>query len=442
MLARWTILILLGILCQPLVGQSTIRWADKSIRSACQIAEKEEKYVFVDTYTTTCLPCKVMDRELLYPELVDYFNQYLVNVKVDMNAKGAQAIKDQYDLVFLPTLMILDPNGKVMYKVDKVIDGPELLYKAKLVLERNLQFDDASSVSYSPVPADQGHRKVNTRPARPGKRPKTTTLPPEKGETAPSDIESDEKILFVLDGKNENVPPEVLRQEAYFRLEFSDGSHRKAATDYLATQQDWSSRDNLRFIYDFLFDAQGQLFDYFVNHQEDFIRLVGPVEVNRTIDILVHQRLTRGFPRPGLEEAKFLYSLLDQESSVEDAYHYTLDVLLSEGRQLTYLELFPQYCSEVGLTNHQRLHEAAQVFVNSGRPKVGASTTDYIAWLEYAISLVPERPRYYETLSRLYLLSGDKATAKEQLATAVEVARQKGIDFTPNKKLAKKVGTL
>lgn len=421
----------------PLAAQ--LLWSKASLQSALQSARKQGKHVFVDTYTKTCIPCKVMDKNLLDRELSDYFNANLVSIKIDMNSSAGKAIKDKYDLVFLPTLMILAPDGSVKYKVDKVISATELLYKVKLTLEKNVHFDDASLVSNSPMPSKRARTALKRTTTV---RSQSSTLPPSKGETAPDEVVSDEKVLFVLDGKNGEVPPEILRAEAYFRMELGDGTHRAAARKYLDTQADWSTRDNLQFIYDFLYDGKGPLFEYFIEHRDAFISLVGPTEVTRTIDILVSDRLERGYPRPALDEAQWLYSLLNNADPVKDGYNYYLDLLLSDNRQLTYLEIFPQYLNEVGLSDHRRIHEAATVFVKNGRPPIAATSSDYISWLEYAITLSPDQPYYLQTLSHLYLLEGDKAAAKAHMRKAIEVADVKGIAFTPDKKILRKVGEL
>ncbi len=434
-----TILVLIVAVAVTIPSYAQIRWSKKGLLSALQIAGKEGKHVFVDTYTTTCIPCKVMDKNLLDRDLSDYFNTNLVSVKIDMNSPAGRAIKDKYDLVFLPTLMVLAPDGSVKYKVDKVIPATELLYKVKLTVEKNVHFEDASIVSNSPMPSKQSR---STRQPTVIPQPQSSTLPPAKGETSPDEVVSDEKVLYVLDGKNGDVPPEILRAEAYFRMELGDGTHRAAARKYLDTQTDWSTRENLQFVYDFLYDGKGELFDYFVEHREDFVRLVGPTEVARTTDILVRDRLERGYPRPALDEAKWLYTLQGSAEPAKEAFNYCLDVMLSESRELTYLELIPQYLSEIGLTDHRRIHEAATVFIKNGRPPIAASTSDYISWLEYAITLSPDKPYYLQTLSHLYLLSDDKPAAKAHLRKAIDLAQAKGIDFTPDKKILRKVGEL
>lgn len=421
------------------IGQQHIKWVPKPLRAVLDMAQKEDKYVFVDTYTNSCAPCKLMDRELRDPELAAYFNEEFINVKIDMNSSNGQIIKGKYELVFLPTLMILDKYGTVKYKVDKVISASELLYKGRLVAEQGMVIDDASSISSSPVPSPHKRDKTSKTELRPAA---STTLPPQKGETAPVDIVSEDKILFVLDGRNGNVPPDILKQEAYFRMELADGSHHDAAKRYLETQKDWSTTTNIRFIYDFLHTANGKPFGFFIANQQLFEELVGKDKVKLTKEILVNKRLSRGFPRPDLIEAKMLYSLLDPSTSTLKAYQYSLDLLLTEGRKLAYLSMIPEYILELGTADHERVHQAAAVFIDTGRPRVAATTDQYIGWLDQIITSTPDIPQYYQTLAWLHYLEGNKKVAAETARRAIEVAANHDIVFTLDDRLRRKLDKL
>jgi len=54
--------------------QNNLTWAQ--VREK---AEKENKYIFVDCYTTWCVPCKVMAKEILpQPEVSSFLNDNLL----------------------------------------------------------------------------------------------------------------------------------------------------------------------------------------------------------------------------------------------------------------------------------------------------------------------------------------------------------------------------
>ncbi|MBU1761725.1 MAG: DUF255 domain-containing protein, partial [Bacteroidetes bacterium] len=49
-------------------------------------AEKENKYIFLDIYTTWCAPCKVMSKEIFPQQNVGrFFNQNFINVALQFD---------------------------------------------------------------------------------------------------------------------------------------------------------------------------------------------------------------------------------------------------------------------------------------------------------------------------------------------------------------------
>ena len=85
-----------------------------TFEEALQLAEEEEKLVFVDVYTSWCGPCKVMS-ETVFPdaEVGEYFNARFVSFKLDAEdiAIDGPRISNTYDIRAYPTLLFLNPDG-------------------------------------------------------------------------------------------------------------------------------------------------------------------------------------------------------------------------------------------------------------------------------------------------------------------------------------------
>lgn len=81
-------------------------------------AKAENKLVFVDCYTSWCGPCKMMaKKEFPKKEMGDYFNPKYVSVKIDMEkGEGAQLLT-KWDVNAFPTFLILDTEGKVLFRL-------------------------------------------------------------------------------------------------------------------------------------------------------------------------------------------------------------------------------------------------------------------------------------------------------------------------------------
>lgn len=84
-----------------------------SFKEALAKAKKENKMLFMDCYTSWCVPCAKMAREI-FPQKVcgDYFNDKFVCIQVDMEkGEGVQLLK-KYMVQSYPTFIIMDADGK------------------------------------------------------------------------------------------------------------------------------------------------------------------------------------------------------------------------------------------------------------------------------------------------------------------------------------------
>jgi thioredoxin 1 len=80
-------------------------------------AKAQKKLVFVDVYTTWCLPCKVMDQEVFtQPSTISYLNDNFIAYKVDAEKGTGGAVSLMYEVEAYPTLLFLDEKGTVLQK--------------------------------------------------------------------------------------------------------------------------------------------------------------------------------------------------------------------------------------------------------------------------------------------------------------------------------------
>lgn len=78
-------------------------------------AVEENKLVFVDFYTTWCLPCKLMDEDV-FPDrrLGDFMNDNFINYKVNAEKGNGVNLATLYGVEGFPTLLFLDQKGNVL----------------------------------------------------------------------------------------------------------------------------------------------------------------------------------------------------------------------------------------------------------------------------------------------------------------------------------------
>lgn len=96
-------------------------------------AKAENKYVFVDCFTTWCGPCKYMTANIFPQDKVgEFMNDKFINVKVQMDKTqkdddfvkswytDADQIAKEHNIRAYPTFLVFAPNGEV---VDRIVGG-------------------------------------------------------------------------------------------------------------------------------------------------------------------------------------------------------------------------------------------------------------------------------------------------------------------------------
>ena len=295
-------------------AQRSIGFMELDLESAIQIAKRQNKRIFIDTYASYCKPCKVIQKEFRNPELAEYFNSNFINVKVDMEGPDAKPYSLNYQIVFLPTLLFLNSDGDLQLKIDHLVTAKELLnfarqsngdYMAPPLITQEDETsnpDPVSVVAIPPTIIKDTH--IQSSPVTPI-----------------SDTNGEEKILYVM-GQSDQVPPQILKEEAYFRMQLMDGSHIASAQKYLDTQENWSTEENLKFIYDFLYTCKSVQFDYLIDQRILFNKVLGKENVDITISILINKELERGYPRPDLHRAEKLFAYIAPDNYKDLARRY------------------------------------------------------------------------------------------------------------------------
>lgn len=99
-------------------GWSQMTFATGSLADGLKAAEKENKYVFVDVYTTWCGPCKFMSSTIFPDKAVgDLMNAKFVNLKIDAEQGDGVNVAKNYAVKAYPTMLILDSKGKELARI-------------------------------------------------------------------------------------------------------------------------------------------------------------------------------------------------------------------------------------------------------------------------------------------------------------------------------------
>ena len=238
----WQSYLAVGMLIMQAIfvdAQTRIDFIDNDWQAALDRAAAEDKLIFVDGYAMWCVPCKVMDEEVFTAHGVpDYFNQHFVNVKIDVEKGIGPLLSARYNVSELPSYFVTTADETLIYQFSGLQKVTALLDHANRAQDPQL-ITQAWDRRYA-----EGDRK-----------------------------------------------PSFLYRYAFAKYPSVDGSHTQIVDQYLSTQDDWGTPENVRFIHHFIEDIQGEMFDFMVSNQEIFGAVLSAKEVSRTVDLLVNNAL-------------------------------------------------------------------------------------------------------------------------------------------------------
>lgn len=432
-------------ICSKAFCQQSISFAKITLEAATQRANIENKNIFVDAYAPWCGPCKIMDIHFQDKEVRNFFNRNFINVKVDTDTQYGKKVSAKYGIAFLPTVLILDKDGNQRFKVDKLMTRDEILSLAEYAVNGpKYPEPTAPTASSSPTVKNPQTTKTNITEAAIPAQVKKEVVEVQKEEIVSASEEetiedSSEKILYVLDANATNLPPEILYEEAYFRMQLNDGSHKEASAKYLATQDDWFSEKNLKFIFDFLYDTDSEEFKFFISNKEAFTKYIDAEKIEQSLKILIENKLYQGIPRPDFEHSQYLLSLIDKDNAVRNNYYYFLNRLKTEGNSVEYFDLADKY-----FKNYEQYNQGITLdYIN--KKLEDTTQKGKVKTLANLLSKTDVKEVNYEYLvcnSKIQLALSEKTNAINFANQAINLAKEQKLDFTEAEKILQTIKEL
>jgi thiol-disulfide isomerase/thioredoxin len=113
----------LGFALSTLASSPTI-----SFSTAKQKAAREGKVLLVDFTATWCMPCRWMDETTFSDQQVlSYLRENYVSIKVDIDDFDGFALKQQYNVSTLPTMLFFSSDGRQVDRVEEGVGAVEML---------------------------------------------------------------------------------------------------------------------------------------------------------------------------------------------------------------------------------------------------------------------------------------------------------------------------
>lgn len=110
-------------------------------------AKAENKAIFIDFYTTWCMPCQLMDETVFELEQVgDLFNENFISLKVNPEKdKEGPMLSSQFGVMAYPTLIYLDSNGDLVDAQIGATGATTIMDKARRTITHNNAINSAGS---------------------------------------------------------------------------------------------------------------------------------------------------------------------------------------------------------------------------------------------------------------------------------------------------------
>lgn len=121
---------------QQRASGSEIKFAVKTYKQVLATARTSHKMVFVDAYATWCAPCGEL-RATTFKDAraAAYFNRHFINYSVDVEKGEGIDLAKSWQIEGLPTLLILDGEGKIIANHTGFVDGNGLMQFAREAAE-------------------------------------------------------------------------------------------------------------------------------------------------------------------------------------------------------------------------------------------------------------------------------------------------------------------
>ena len=117
-------------------GGSHINFHYGDIRSALELAQLEEKLVFVDVYAQWCTSCKLMEESTFRAQpVVRVVNDHYVAVKINIESLEGELFAAQEGITTLPALLVLDAQGQKLAQVNEALQAEGMLQMLKKYLD-------------------------------------------------------------------------------------------------------------------------------------------------------------------------------------------------------------------------------------------------------------------------------------------------------------------
>lgn len=128
--------------CEWEIYAQGIQFESLNYEQALIKAKQEGKYVMLNFSGSWCVPCAKMEKNVLpQQEVGDFFNAHFINIQfITDKSKEGKALSKKFNNKFVPTYLILTPDGTLIHKLSGYGDAEQFIQWAERGLDKKKNF--------------------------------------------------------------------------------------------------------------------------------------------------------------------------------------------------------------------------------------------------------------------------------------------------------------
>ncbi|MBL7832012.1 MAG: thioredoxin family protein [Saprospiraceae bacterium] len=380
-----TLVVIFLLKCSLALFSQGIAFDHDSWQNLLAKAKKDNKIIFVDAYTTWCGPCKMMSKSVFTDSAVGaFYNKNFINAKIDMEKGEGIDLAETYSVQAYPTFLFIDGNGVMQHRSVGYQEPPMFLTLGKTAL------DEETRIGTMNRRYEEGERK-----------------------------------------------PDFLYRLAYAKYNAMEPDATNIAEEYLKSQSDWNTPDNLDLIYEFSGGLQSSMTKYMLSNKDRFNTRFGQAAMNRKIDFIVNNAAsTLKADNPDFESLKATLVSLDASTADQNLLKIKKNHLKRTKNWAEFGNVSVEYFKKYPSNNPQELNASAWDFYMYIDDKKQLEEAVY-----WALQAIKIDNRYYcnDTAAALYTKLGNKVKAKKYIQKAITLAKSEGADYSETEALKEKL---
>lgn len=347
-------------------------------------AEKENKLIFMDAYAEWCGPCKKMAKDVFtQKEVGDYFNTHFVNVKMDMEKGEGIGLSNDFGIQAYPTLLFINSEGKVVHR----------------------------AVGYHTTDLLIGLADIANDPDR-----------------------NTGSITARYDAGDRS--PELLLNLAMARYDAMDGTYVEIADEYLATQKDWSTDENVSFIFQMADDLNSKMADYLMSNRKLFEGKFGEEAVTGKVDEMVQNTIAHAETEADLKKVETLYAKTYPERAAELSGQLKMGFYAQREDWKNFATVANAHFKKFPVEDWSILNDLAWMYYDAVDTKKELKCA--LGWAKRSVKM-DKNYANTETVASLYYKLGKKGKALKYANEAISLAKASDEDYSATELLIQRI---